>query len=57
MPGFYGMRDTLASSISKTGLIILIPVSTSAILHIKQQHLIDHESWGNNFNSRLAVTS
>lgn len=42
---------------SKTDLMILIPASTNAILHSKQQHLIDHESWGSNFNSRLAVTS
>ena len=40
----------------KTCPMILIPVSTNAILHIEQQYLIDHESWENNSNNCLAIT-
>ena len=54
---FFEFRFNRDDKFIKTDLMILIPVSTSAILHIKQQHLIDYESWGNNYNSRLAVTS
>ena len=34
---------------------VLIPLSTNAILHFKQQHLIDHEPLRNNFNGQWST--
>ena len=42
---FFGFRFKHDGKIIRTCLLALIPVPTDAILHIKQQHLIDHESW------------